>query len=1292
MHAWCRRRQGWLSGHLLTLIPIFSYWSFGVLGNKAWSQELTVPPVVGEAADGEAVGAAGDTPTEGFASTEPPRLPPLNMTQAMSLPGPSLPGPLKALFPPGSLKMTQAVSSTGPTIGQVVTVAFLEALQSPPSGDSSPPASESQASMEDLKSVEAEVTAILKVETVAGLRAETEQRTDLDEAVKAQILAHCDKAASLLQQRADAEQKLLKWKAERDNAPATIAELKAELEKPAPSSDPEYSAEASLTELDQLRLADQERLEEAKKSLEAWEVRAQTRAERRPQMPSLIETTRSQCEETRKTLGMPPTEGETPQLAQARRIEQQAQYACLSAQLELYLMEQLRYEALHELFPLQRDQLTRNRNALERRSERWKEVLTQARLKESERQRLEARKRLELAHPALRDLAVRNSWLTQYRQEHLQLKNAWRTEQAAINTTLESLRQKFKEVQDRVERVGLTTAIGLTLRNQKTSLPSASHYRREQREAVEEFERLQSEQLQFDDERRALDDLDGRIDQIVSIMDSSGISQDELSKMTRELLVLQREYLEAILSDLESSLTMLVDTEFSCRQLTQLIHQYDDYIDQRVLWIRSVPALRWTTAEQSMRDIRELMQPSMWASIVDFAVRDVRQQPSLYAIVLLLAAGTFLGGRQLARIIVHPDHRMFNPLNAEVQRITKVLLSIVLLSAAGPGVMGFVAWRLNSSEIVLGQALASGLLHAAALLWSLTIVRWIVRRQGVAESLWLWPESVLRSFRKSLTAYALGGIPLCILFSVASRLEGGTSAESVGRIAFVLYCVLISCVLAYSMNPQGVVVGTWLRSRSESLVYKTRWLWFPIAVTAPLGMAMLAILGYLYTAEQLMFRLELTLGLMMLLVIVGTVVNRWLLAARRRLAIQQAKLKREAELASSSDGFSSDLAITVEPERLDLTAVNRQVMRFVQLVSVGLLLSGCWVIWDQVFPALQVFTRVEVWSSITTVAEVVETPTGPQVQESSRLQPITREHLIIAIAVFTVCILASRNVPGLLELSALQRLPLDSGSRNAVKLLTGYAFVAAGIAISTNLIGLRWSSVQWLVAALTVGLGFGLQEIFANFVSGLIILFERPVRIGDVVTIDSVTGTVTRIRSRATTITDWDRKEFIVPNKEFVTGRLLNWTLSDRMTRVLVNVGVAYETDVRLALELMKQVADSHPMVLKDPAPIATFEEFGESSLNLVLRSYLPSLDCRLQVLTELNTAINDQFRSAGIQIALPQRDLHIRSIQPQAQEATAGLHLPPAISLPTELGQENLPDGHSRQDEYYHHYKRDAA
>ncbi len=201
-----------------------------------------------------------------------------------------------------------------------------------------------------------------------------------------------------------------------------------------------------------------------------------------------------------------------------------------------------------------------------------------------------------------------------------------------------------------------------------------------------------------------------------------------------------------------------------------------------------------------------------------------------------------------------------------------------------------------------------------------------------------------------------------------------------------------------------------------------------------------------------------------------------------------------------------------------------------------------------------------------------------------------------------------------------------------------------GVFSVLSVIGWNWSQIQWLVAALSVGLGFGLQEIVANFVSGLVILFERPVRVGDTVTVGQLTGTVSRVRIRATTITDWDRKEIIVPNKAFITEQVVNWTLSDPITRVVIPVSVAYGSDVNLTQKVVLETLTSLPLVLDEPPAQVYFTGFGDSSLNFTLHAYLRQLSDRLPLVHDVHEAVLKALRDNGIQIPFPQQDIHIRS------------------------------------------------
>lgn len=252
--------------------------------------------------------------------------------------------------------------------------------------------------------------------------------------------------------------------------------------------------------------------------------------------------------------------------------------------------------------------------------------------------------------------------------------------------------------------------------------------------------------------------------------------------------------------------------------------------------------------------------------------------------------------------------------------------------------------------------------------------------------------------------------------------------------------------------------------------------------------------------------------------------------------------------------------------------------------------------------------------------------------------------LMAAVLIGVVTYHAVHNLPGLLELAVLRARSLETGTRYAITTLSKYLLTAVGLALMCGVLRVDWAKFGWIAAALSVGLGFGLQEVVANFVCGIILLFEQPIRVGDIVTIEGTTGTVTRIRMRATTITNWDRHELVVPNKTLITNTLLNWTLSATVNRVNISVGVAYGSDTEQARQVLLDVAADHPLILDDPPPMATFEQFADSSLLLTLRAFLPDLDNRLGTITDLHTEIDRRFAKAGIEISFPQRDLHLRS------------------------------------------------
>jgi potassium efflux system protein len=368
------------------------------------------------------------------------------------------------------------------------------------------------------------------------------------------------------------------------------------------------------------------------------------------------------------------------------------------------------------------------------------------------------------------------------------------------------------------------------------------------------------------------------------------------------------------------------------------------------------------------------------------------------------------------------------------------------------------------------------------------------------------------------------------------------------------------------------------------------------------------------------------------------VVTKWIASARRRLAApdHQAPAQQEPDGSREAEAPGANRDAEVAPgdeERIrELDQRSRTLVNIVTLVLGFFLL---WAIWAPVLPALKLAGGTPLWTYMMEIDGVKQSV------------PITLAHLVTALVAVGLTIAAARNLPDVLELLLLNRLPLDAGARYAVHTLLRYGITAIGIIFTFGALGLRWSNIQWLVAALGVGLGFGLQEIVANFICGLIILFERPFRVGDAVTIGDQTGSVTKIRIRATTITDWDRRELIVPNKEFITGKLINWSLSDPITRVVVPVGVAYGSDTQATEKLLLKIARENLMVLSQPEPSALFLGFGDNSLNFELRGFVRGWQNRLPVIHHLHLAIEREFRNAGINIAFPQRDVHLDATGP---------------------------------------------
>jgi len=262
-------------------------------------------------------------------------------------------------------------------------------------------------------------------------------------------------------------------------------------------------------------------------------------------------------------------------------------------------------------------------------------------------------------------------------------------------------------------------------------------------------------------------------------------------------------------------------------------------------------------------------------------------------------------------------------------------------------------------------------------------------------------------------------------------------------------------------------------------------------------------------------------------------------------------------------------------------------------------------------------------------------------------RPLTIMSIVLGIVILLVFILISKGLRKLLKTRVFDKYELDEGIQLVILKLMHYLLVGLGVIIAVQSIGLNLTSLAVVFGLLSVGIGFGLQNVASNFVSGLIILFERPIKIGDRITIGDVWGDVVNISLRATLVRTVDNITIIVPNSEFISSQVINWSHGDPKVRVHIPVGVAYGSDVPLVIKSLLEVSQNHPDVMKDPPAKVWFTEFGNSSLNFELLAWTHDPKKRPEVISGLNKAIDDIFRKNNIQIPFPQRDVHVRSSVP---------------------------------------------
>ena len=1077
--------------------------------------------------------------------------------------------------------------------------------------------------------------------------AEVEAATDLPESAKTKLTELYRKALSELEATRAGNAAAEAFRAAAAAAPQDTQATRTKYEQ-AQQTTPEESLalteDTPRTELELLLQKEQADLAAVEAKLADLDKQLENEATRPNEVRISLTEARQQQEQIAADISLPPPSDESPALTEARQWVLATREQALRAEISRLDAELLSQPQRVELLKARQDLAAHNVRWVRFRLQLLKDAVTRQRQAdlasvqdETEAARIEFAGKL----PLLVQLAEENARLGKAlasTAKQLEQVGAHDKEIDELTTRIE---QEFKNAREALEIAGLSQALGRVLLEQRRSLPDPRAFRRqlEKREAL--IAEFGLRRMHNKEEYRKLRDLDSYAGQLLS-----GVEPQDAGQIRVELqaLIEKRRELTGKLLELEETiLRELGMADVYQRRLIELVGEYDDFLAEHLIWIRTSNLTELRDFGSLPAELARFFAPADWLAVSRVFLHQLRHSPML-SLVIIIFAVLMWKRKWIIEGLQATGNPLGKPTTDSFALTVKAVVLTLLAGLPWPLLATGVGWQLHHSleGTSFTSTIGLALVAVSSQFYFLQFSRALCMPSGLATRHFRWPEVSVRLLRREFGRLLWTFLPAAFVTYVAINLDPVTLGGIIGRLSFVIIALALGIFFYHVLHPRrGVLVDFVQQGRKQPLGWIHQ-LWFPLLVVMPVALGVLALAGYLYTAGSLIGRLVETTWMVFGLLVLNGLAVRWLTVTRRKLAYEAAlerrKAAREAEQKqeSISEGEKSGPIEDEEPE-VDLVALSEESRKLLNTTLVFTGIIGLWLIWSEVLPALRFLDQVSVWHYTVTVDN-----------ETQRF-PITLADIGLAILIGIGTYVLAKRLPSVLEIVLLNRFKISAGGRYTVITLTTYVIVAIGILLVLNTIGARWSQLQWLVAALGVGIGFGLQEVVANFICGLILLVERPVRVGDLITVGDASGKVMRIRIRATTIRDFEQKELLIPNKELITGRLLNWTLSDETTRILIQVGIAYGSDVDKAMDILLELAREDERVLEEPPPGVVFDQFADSSLNLAFRVYVGTLADRLPVMTDMHRKIHRRFAEEGITIAFPQRDVHIHPGDMQA-------------------------------------------
>ena len=833
----------------------------------------------------------------------------------------------------------------------------------------------------------------------------------------------------------------------------------------------------------------------------------------------------------------------------------------------------------------------------------------------------------------LKNIVMRNIKLAKTIIELNRNKTRAQNDLSILESRLKQNEENFELTKRRIKMMGLTKKTGKMLQAKRAAIETGTanpEIARKRQEDILDLS-LKNDDIIVETQNflplknntyKTLDGLEKKIDKT---------KYNFITTQTFVILENYRNLLTETTKAFSEFLQTLNNQQFTQKKLDFITAEYSSYINQNMLWSLSTDVISLSNIVNSRKAIEWLIDLDNWKNLSHDITRSFESESQNWIFLFILLIVSFIV--TFLPKVNFTIKKLGTKPTTTLRTVSCIILTIIV-SASIPITIYLVSSQILELSIVhsFTNACFKSINMTSSAIIYVTILMALCKKDGLGIKLFKWSEQSCKLTIKIVKTFSFILIP--ILFFVVFIQYGPQSMgyrNTLGRFLFVVSMLftLFLCIQSVKVHSRIKEKRKESRKQKRSLAIRSFFI-----ILIPILMFMLASLGYYFTSYQLLSSLWYIICFITVLVIIKASLHRIMYTVQLRIsANRKVLIKNEETNLKTNDNLLDpsglELKLNAENQQIEVEELEEKTSQLINFVINVAGIIGISFILTNLIPAVKMLDGITLWK-----LQIVK-------DNKTITEIVTLLELIKSLIVFITTFVIVKNFSVIFAILNFRRNKMHPGSQHALELICRYIIFGIGFFWGLKLIGIGWAQFQYIAAAMTLGLSFGLQDIFANFISGIIILFERPIRLGDSVTVGGCSGTVTKIRIRSTTVTDFDRHELIIPNKAFLTDRITNWSLSDQIIRVVIDVGIGYSSDAAQAESVLLKIGKNNSLALSEPAPQVIFTGFGSDSLDFSLRVFT-ELGNNLKLQHQLRHEINNKFKEANIEIPFAQRDLHI--------------------------------------------------